>query len=275
MRLRTKSYLIRTVSVSLSIFVLSGLVGTVGAIEVYALAGSPNFQGSPAVTEFSSISNFETNSGGVTTNRVIAQGSSCDFSIGSDGTFYYIAGDASTTGSKQVFSWPSVSDWANNTNGTDYGSRSDAVPMSGMAIYGNELYILEGSMSAGGSKTLNRWTSIASWVSGDAPAQTYASRLTGFGIGFDIDNTGNVYFLDTNNVSPTTATSGILYSWATINDFVTDTNTAFTGNFTFLGGNQVAGLAVVPEPSTWIFAGLSCAVLAVETRRRSRRIAVS
>jgi hypothetical protein len=248
------------------------------ALELYALQGPPSDQAtSPTITGFSSIADFQNNSSSTSVTRTFGQQDSCDFAI-VNGAVYYIGGDATSVGNKELWYWPSLTDWQNDTNATTYGSRTSANPMSGMAIYQNELYILEGSMDSGGDKTLMKWSSINSWVSGDT-GEEIGTRGTGFGIGFDIDTDGIVYFLATeSDESPNTAVTGTLYTWSSITDFINDTNGSNNGgNFTFYSAspNPIAGLAVVPEPSTWVFASLSCAILTIRTRRASRRSHVS
>gem|GEM_PF-4970250 len=245
--------------------------GYARALELYVMRDAPNAQTSPAITEYSSIANFRSNTSGTTTARGISQGSSCDFTI-VNGAVYYMTGDATATDVKAIVTWPSVADWAANTNFTPLGTRTGAVPMAGMAIYQNQLYVLEGSINAG-VKTLRRWASIASWVAGDA-GTALGTRSTGSGFGFDIDTDGIVYFLDTENVSPNTATSGILYSWPTISNFLADSSTnANGGSFTFFAGspNEIAGLAIVPEPSTWMLAGIAAFSLPMIARHRAYR----
>ncbi|MBI1322688.1 hypothetical protein GC170_05825 [bacterium] len=265
-------------------FVLAMSAMTLGmssseALELYVMRDAPNAQGTPGITQYSSITNFQANSGGLTSDRGIAQGSSCDFAI-VNGVVYYIAGDASSTGDKTLFSWPSVADWAANTNTTSPGTRTGAAPMSGMAIYQGSLYVLEGNMTATESKTLKRWSSPSAWATGSAPDETFGARNVGDGIGFDIDENGVVYFLDTNG-SPNSATSGILYSWPSISNFIANTSistnvgpsTDLGGTFTFFSGsaNEIAGLAIVPEPSTYAMAVLSGLTLAAAHRLRKKR----
>lgn len=247
--------------------------GSARAMEVYAMRDAPNAQTSPGITQYSSISNFRSNTSGTTTNRSISQGSSCDFAI-VNGVVYSISGDASLTGNKDIYSWPSIADWAANTNTSNLGTRTNAAPMSGMAIYQGSLYVLEGDMTQTTSKTLKRWSSPASWAANEAPAETFASRTVGDGIGFDIDTDGVVYFLDS-DASPNTATSGILYSWPSISAFIADTPINNNGGtFTFFSGspNEIAGLAVVPEPSTWILAGIASLAVPMISRRRTQKI---
>lgn len=242
------------------------------ALEIIAMAGPPNSQNSPSITSYSSISNFRSDTSGTTTNRSSGQALSCDFAITADGTFYYISGDATATSGKQVNTWPSVSAWASNSNFSSLGIRANAEPMSGMAIYQNELYILEGSMTFGGLKTLMKWSSIASWVNGDT-GTSLGSRTTGAGIGFDIGLDGTVYFVGTSgDASPNTSTTGTLFTWPTISDFLANSNVSQNGGvFNFFGGsNQVSGLAV-PEPSTYAMAAISSVILAAARHFRKRR----
>ncbi len=68
----------------------------------------------------------------------------------------------------------------------------NAAPMAGMAIYQNELYVLEGSMNSGGDKTLSggrrsRPGSLAMRHGTRNPFDHAA-------FGFDIDTDGVVYF---------------------------------------------------------------------------------
>ncbi len=253
--------------------------GSARALELYVMRDAPNAQTSPGITQYSSIANFRSNTSGTTSNRGTAQGSSCDFAI-VNGVVYYIAGDASATGAKQLFTWPTVADWAANTGGgTSLGTRTNAAPMSGIAIYQGSLYVLEGDMTIGSppNKTLKRWSSPSSWAAGDVPAETFASRSVGEGIGFDIDTNGVVYFLDTDG-SPNSATTGTLYSWPSITAFLAN-DPVFDngGTFTFFAGspNEIAGLAVVPEPSTWILAGIASLAVPMISRRRTLKIGKS
>lgn len=245
------------------------------ALEVFAMRGAPDSQSFPEITAFSSISDFRSDTSGSTTIRNSSQSESCDFAI-VNGTVYYIGGNAATLSDKTIFSWPSIADWAEDSNVSNLGTRSNASAMSGMAIYQNQLYILEGSMDLGGNKTLVRYDSIDAWVNPANPGYggvTLGTRSTNSGIGFDIDPDGLVYFLGmAGNGSPNTTSSGTLYSWPTITDFIANTNiTNYGGQFNFFANsspNLVAGLAVVPEPSTWILAGIAALAVPMITRQR-------
>lgn len=242
-------------------------------LEIVAMAGAPNFQNSPSVTAYASISNFQTNTGGSTTYRNTGQFNSCDIALLADGTFYSMTGDASNSDNKTMWSWPSITDWSTNTNFTNHGTRSNAAAVSGMAIYQNELYVLEGAMDVSGLKTLMKWPSVASWTS-NATGTAVGSRSMGSGIGFDIGLDGTVYFLQvTSNSSPNFANQGILYTWPTITDFLNDSNVSSNGGqFSFFGGTDfIAGLAV-PEPSTYVMAALSSLALVLAGYRRQRRM---
>lgn len=220
--------------------------------QASVLAGAPDAQGSSAsIVSYPSISNLVANTSGTTTNRGIGQNASCDISILPNGTVYYLVGSGTTTGDKTLFSWPSLAAWASNTSVTNIGTRTNYGPVSGMSIYGGEFYVLEGNPTNGGTKSLVKWSNSSSWASG-AVGTTVGSRLTGDGIGFEIAPDATVYFLSNN---PYTGTSGTLYQWPSISDFLGNANQTDTGAFTYFSGspnNQISGLAIVPEPSTWV-----------------------
>ncbi len=65
------------------------------------------------------------------------------------------------------------------------------------------------------------------------------------------------------------------FSWPTVSNFPGNTSiNDYGGNFTFFAGspNEIAGLAVVPEPSTWILAGIASLAVPMISRRRTQKI---
>lgn len=239
--------------------------------QISVLKGAFNDLGSsPSIVSYSSIANLQANTSGSTTVRGISQSDSCDLSIGLDGTVYYLGGGATTTDNKTLFSWPSLADWAANSNATNHGARTGYGPVTGISVFNNQFYVLEGSPTSAGSKSLLSWPSLAAFTSGSA-GTTVGSRLVGEGIGFEIAPDGTVYKLD--SYPPDSATQGTLYSWPTLNDYLADTNvSANGGTFQFFGNSdQIAGLAVVPEPVVPAGLLMSAGLLGWAWRSRSRR----
>ena len=223
----------------------------------------------PQVYRYDGISNFRSGTQTSITTRGIAHGVSSDIAIDEQGKFYFVNGTPTDSSTKTIWWWNSVADWATNTNGGLLGQRSTTFQVSGFSVYKNELYFLEGNPNAAGTKTLRKWSSASSWANGDA-GTTLGTRGTGAGIGFEIDAGGAVWFLE--GYPPQTSTSGTLWRWNSINDFLNDTNGTNNGgsfNFTFSGTtDQVAGLAV-PEPSAF---SLLAVGLGVVLRRRRRTV---
>lgn len=270
----------RSVALRLGPWLLISIVATAmpaaHAQNVWVLKNAPDAQTtSPTIVNYSSISNFRTNTGSSNTIRASGQGQSCDISIDSaSGVVYYLAGSATSTDNKQLYSWPSLSNWAANSNITPYGERTNYGPVRGMSVYNNQLYVLEGNPVTAGNASLRSWSSFSSFVNGDA-GTLVGTRLVGEGLGFEIGIDGSVYKLDSKAPSsdPYTATEGILYSWPTINNFLADTNVSNNGGqFTYFVGSpdQIAGISVAPEPSGMMLAGLGLAAFAGATWRRRR-----
>lgn len=240
--------------------------------QISVLKNAYNDQGSsPTIVNYSSITNLRANTSGSSTVRGVGQNASCDLSITADGTVYYLGGDATTTDNKTLFSWPSLAAWAANSSTTNHGTRTNYGPVTGISYYNNQFYVLEGSPANAGTKSLLSWPSLTAFTSGSA-GTTVGSRLVGDGIGFEIAPDGTVYKLDSS--PPVSATQGTLYSWPTLNDYLADTNvSANGGSFTFFSGSpdQIAGLAVVPEPVVPVGLLMSAGLLGWAWRCPSRR----
>ncbi|NBQ64399.1 MAG: PEP-CTERM sorting domain-containing protein [Verrucomicrobia bacterium] len=220
----------------------------------------------PQVYRYDGAANLRSGTQNSITTRTMGHGYSSDIAIDEQGRFYFVSGLPTDTSTKQIWYWNSVADWAANTNGGLLGQRNTTFQVSGFSVYNNELYFLEGNPNAFGNKTLRKWASATSWANGDA-GTTVGTRSIGTGLGFEIDAGGAVWFLDG---SSQTSTSGTLYRWNSINDFLNNTNGDGNGgafNFTFSGtADQIAGLAV-PEPSSSLLFLTSLATLALFRRR--------
>ena len=252
----------------LSILVFFGLAATTAhaALSFYALKDAYLANpASPQIYQYDGISNFRNNISASITTRAMAHGNSSDIAIDELGRFYFVNGDPSSTGSKQIWRWNSVSDWAINNGATLLGTRNSTTQISGFSVYQNEFYFFEGNPDNFGTKSLRKWGSANSWANGDS-GTLVGSRSTGSGLGFEIDQSGTVWLLD---AVANTATSGTLYSWASITDFINNTNGGNNGGgFNFFGGSdQIGGLAVVPEPSALSLFGLGLAALTLLRRR--------
>ena len=238
-------------------------------VSFYALKDSYDANpGNPQVYRYDGLSNFRSGVQASITTRSRDHGVSSDIAIDEQGKFYFVNGTPTDSSTKSIWWWNSVADWAADTNGGLLGTRNSTFQVSGFSVYQNELYFLEGNPNAAGSKTLRKWSSATSWANGDA-GTTLGTRGTGAGIGFEIDPGGAVWFLE--GYPPQTSTSGTLWRWNSINDFLNDTNgTNNGGSFNFFGNSdQIAGLAV-PEPSSSILLLTSLATLSLFRRRRSR-----
>jgi len=214
--------------------------------QISVLKNAPDEQGtSPTIVGYPSIATFTANTSGSNTVRGIGQNASCDVSTTVNGVVYYLGGSATSTDTKYLSMWPSFADWAANTNTQLIAQRDNDGGVSGMSVSNGELYVLEGSASAGGNKTLRKWSTLADFASG--AGTVVGTRALAEGIGFEIAPDGTVYQLAANTAY--TATSGILYQWPTLADYQADSNVTST-NLTFFSGSpdQIAGLAVVPEP---------------------------
>ena len=220
----------------------------------------------PQVYRFDEVSNFRSGTQASITTRIMSTGFSSDIAIDEQGRFYLVSGLPTDTSTKQIWYWNSLADWAANTNGGLLGQRNTTFQVSGFSMYKNELYFLEGSPNAFGNKTLRKWSSATSWANGDA-GTAIGTRSVGTGLGFEIDAGGAVWFLEDSNQ---TSTTGTLYRWNSINDFLNNTNGTANGgafNFTFSGTtDQIAGLAV-PEPSSCSLLLTSLATLSLLRRR--------
>jgi len=241
-----------------SLFAWLALPASAGIVtQISVLKNAPNEQGtSPTIVSYPSIAAFTNNTSGSNTVRGTGQNASCDLSTTVNGVVYYLGGSATSTDTKYLYTWPSFADWAADTNTQLIAQRNNYGGVSGMSVSNGELYVLEGSASAGGSKTLRKWSTLADFASGAGTA--VGTRAVAGGIGFEIAPDGTVYQLAAN--TPFTATAGILYQWPSLAEYQTDsnltvTNVSFFGDPPF-GSDQIAGLAIVPEP---LPAGLTAA----------------
>jgi len=238
-------------------------------ISFYALKDAYDANpSSPKIYRFDGISNFQSGTHAVVSTRASNHGSSSDIAIDEQGRFYFVKGDPSQTTSKEIWRWNSLADWGSNSEGTKLGVRSSTAQISGFSVYQNEFYFFEGDPDRIRNKTLRKWSSATSWGNGDA-GTLLGSRATGAGLGFEIDAGGAVWFLDSTAKS---YTSGKLYRWNSINNFITNTGgTNYGGSFNFLFEgtfDQIAGLAV-PEPSALSLLAVGLGGLAMIRRRRS------
>jgi len=212
--------------------------------------------GNPQVYRYDEVSNFRSGTQASITTRIMSTGFSSDIAIDEQGRFYLVSGLPTDTSTKQIWYWNSLADWAANTNGGLLGQRNTTFQVSGFSMYKNELYFLDGSPNGFGNKTLRKWASA-----------TIGTRSLGTGLGFEIDAGGAVWFLEDSNQ---TSTSGTLYRWSSINDFLNNTNGTGNGgafNFTFSGNtDQIGGLAV-PEPSSSLLLLTSLGTLSLLRRR--------
>ena len=245
------------------------LVSSHAATSFYVLKDSYDAGlGNPQVYRFDGVSNLRSGVQAAITTRVMGQDTSSDIAIDEQGRFYQLGGDPTATVTKQIWRWNSIADWATNTNASLLGTRSSTFESSGFSVYQNEFYFLEGNPNAGGTKTLRKWSSAADWENGSV-GTTVGSRVTGWGLGFEIDAGGAVWYLDG---STQTSTSGTLYRWNSINDFLANNNGSINGGtftFTFTGSaDQIGGLAV-PEPSSSLLLLTSLATLSLFRRRSS------
>jgi len=222
----------------------------------------------PQVYRFDGVSNLRSGVQASITTRGMGQDTTSDIAIDEQGRFYQLGGNPTATGTKGIWRWNSLADWASNNGATLLGTRSSTAQISGFSVYQNEFYFLEGNPNSSGTKTLMKWASAASWGRGDA-GTTLGTRGTGTGLGFEIDAGGAVWFLDGSNQ---TSTAGTLFRWSSINNFLnntggTDNGGAFT--FSFSGSSdQIGGLAV-PEPSSSLLLLTSLATLSLFRRRSS------
>ena len=239
-------------------------------VSFYALKDAYNVDPTnPQVYRYDGVSNFRSGVQASITTRGMAHGFSSDIAIDEQGRFYFVSGNPTESSNKMIWRWNSVADWAANTNGSLLGQRSTTFQVSGFSVYNNEIYFLEGDPNASGNKILRKWSSVAAWANVGDAGTTLGNRSTGTGLGFEIDAGGAVWYLDS---SALTATSGTLYRWNSINNFLNDTSGTSNGgsfNFTFSGStDQIAGLAV-PEPSSSFLLLTSLATLSLFRRRSS------
>jgi hypothetical protein len=237
-------------------------------VTIYTLNGDyTSTPSTPIIETYTSVASFQSGSGS-TTNRSNSQGVSSDISIASNGTVYFINGNSNGTGTRTLYSWTSLANWAADTGTTTIGTRSTNAAMMGMAILNNEIYLLEGTAAAANTATLKKWT-ITDWVNGTA-GTTLGSRNVGAGFGFEIAEDGSVWKLDSAN--PSTAISGTLQRWSSVTDFLNDTNLT---SFAYTTGGPYAGLAVVsvPEPGTLLLGGIAaaCGGTGIWWKRRKRQ----
>jgi len=245
------------------------LVSSHAATSFYVLKDSYDAgMGNPQVYRFDGVSNLRSGVQASITTRGIGQDTTSDIAIDEQGRFYQLGGNPTATGLKQIWRWNNLADWAANTNSSLLGTRTTTSQISGFSVYQNEFYFMEGDPNSSGNKTLRKWASAADWAGGSA-GTTLGSRNTGWGLGFEIDAGGAVWYLDG---STQTSTSGTLYRWNSINDFLANNNGSINGGtftFTFTGSaDQIGGLAV-PEPSSSLLLLASLATLSLFRRRSS------
>lgn len=221
----------------------------------------------PQLYRYDGISNFRSGIQASITTRNAAHGVISDIAIDEQGAFYVVGGDPVSTSSRQIYRFANIAAWASN-NGTLLGTRNTTFQISGFSVYKNEFYFMEGDPNSSGNKTLRKWASAADWAGGSA-GTSLGTRNTGAGLGFEIDAGGAVWYLDG---STQTGTSGVLWRWNSINEFLANTGGTNNGgafNFSFSGtSDQIAGLAV-PEPSSSLLLLTSLATLSLFRRRSS------
>jgi len=244
------------------------LASSHATVSFYALKDAYSTDpANPQLYRYDGISNFRSGVQASITTRNIAHGSISDIAIDEQGRFYLVPGNPTATDTKQIWRFNSVADWAANTNGGLLGTRNSTFQTSGFSVYKNEFNFMEGDPNSSGNKTLRKWGSAADWAGGST-GTSLGTRNTGSGLGFEIDAGGAVWYLDG---STQTGTSGILWRWNSINEFLSNTgaiNNGGTFNFSFSGtSDQIAGLAV-PEPSSSLLLLTSLATLSLFRRRK-------
>ena len=253
------------------------LASSNATVSFYALKDAYSADpANPQVYRYDGVSNFRSGAQASITTRISATGVSSDIAIDEQGRFYFVSGNptdstpvGNSTAWKDIWRWNSVADWAANWNGIRLGQkRTNQFQVSGFSVYQNEYYFLVGDPNNGGVKELRKYASLTDWENGSA-GTLLGSRSTGWGLGFEIDAGGAVWYLDG---STQTSTSGILYRWNSINDFLANNNGSMNGgafNFTFSGtSDQIGGLAV-PEPSSSLLLLTSLATLSLFRHRSS------
>ena len=224
----------------------------------YELRGAYNADpASPQIYGFDGPSNLLSRTqSSITTRTGIRQGVTGDIALDAAGHVYVVSGDPASTGTKSIYRWDSLSDWASNTNAALLGTRNSTAAVSGFAVYQDQFYFFEGDPNSPGEKTLRKWNTVTDWSAGQVGVAV-GTRGTGAGIGFDIDSSGRVWFLDPTapNSTTATATTGILFTWPSVSDFLVNANCASPFGywtqlpFSFSGSlDQIGGLTVDRVP---------------------------
>ena len=263
--------------ITLIVGLLLSLASSHATVSFYALKDAYDVNSAnPQLYRYDGISNFRSGVQTSITTRSVGHGTSSDIAIDEQGRFYFVSGNptdstpvGNSTAWKDIWRWNSVADWAANTNGIRLAQKkTNQFQVSGFSVYQNEYYFLVGDPNSGGVKDLRKYTSLADWENGSS-GTLLGSRATGWGLGFEIDAGGAVWYLDG---STQTSTSGTLYRWNSINDFLANNNGSINGGaftFTFTGSaDQIGGLAV-PEPSSSLLLLASLATLSLFRRRSS------
>ena len=151
---------------------------------------------------------------------------------------YVLDGDPSQQVSRTLASWPTLPDFAANTNQSIEGTRTTA-SSSGFSITADgTFYQLVRSATTTGTADLVSWPSASSYVSGASGTTLGTSVSLGQSSGFHVSAGGAVYFLEG---APRTPGSRNLYRWSSVADFAAGTTGTLLGTSTL---NQGLGLSM-------------------------------
>lgn len=148
---------------------------------------------------------------------------------------YVLDGDPSQQVSRTLYSWPSLPDFAGNTNLSIEGSRTTA-SSSGISITADgTFYQLVRAATTTGTADLVSWPSVSSYVSGASGTTLGTSVSLGQSSGFHVSAGGAVYFLE-GDPRITTPSSRNLYRWPSLADFAAGNTGTLLGSSTLNAG---------------------------------------
>ena len=148
---------------------------------------------------------------------------------------YVLDGDPSQQVSRTLISWPTLPDFAGNTNQSIEGSRTTA-SSSGISITADgTFYQLVRAATTTGTADLVSWPSVSSYVSGASGTTLGTSVSLGQSSGFHVSAGGAVYFLE-GDPRVTPPSSRNLYRWSSVADFAAGTTGTLLGSSTLNAG---------------------------------------
>lgn len=134
----------------------------------YVFERSATATGTVDLRSWSSIDSYASGAAGTLVGTTTASlGPSSGFHVSQAGAVYFLEGDPSvtSTSSRTLYSWSSLSTFLSDTNRTNIGTTTLGAGL-GLSVGDSKIYFLEGSPVTVGNKKILEWPTVADFLAG-------------------------------------------------------------------------------------------------------------